>query len=110
MSPQPDHKTSKATIPSVLDHGCERPACADIQQMLHQHQQQMLLSRPPNTTTKGTNTTTVDAKATSSSSNVESRNDTSECPADTRTLGSASWTLLHSMVRVCLQCIVIRFG
>ena len=109
MSPQPDRKTSKATIPSVLDHDCERPACADIQQMFHQHQQQMLSSRPPNTTTKRTNATTVDTK-TSSSSNVESRNDTSECPADTRTLGSASWTLLHSMVRLCLLCIVIRFG
>jgi hypothetical protein len=90
-------------IPSILDdNDCERPACADMQQLLRQQQQQFASNSknknnvtvvPPTSTT----TTNDDTGTTSSKSKIDI--DKSECPANISTLGRASWTLLHSTVR-----------
>lgn len=88
MPSLPDKSSSndKTTIPSVFDHDCERPACADIQQMFHQ------------TTSK--NVKKKDTAEIPSIDNIDeqaTRHDVFECPVDSSTLGRASWTLLHSI-------------
>jgi hypothetical protein len=100
MSPLPDNNNhNKSTIPSVFDHDCERPACGDMQQMFQQQKQQQLLHPTKIKTTGKNNLENLDKKTTSPVSSDETCNDKSECPVDSRTLGRASWTLLHSMVR-----------
>jgi hypothetical protein len=99
MSPLPDNHSTKKSIPSVFDHECERPACADIQQMFQQQQQQQMLN-PSNVKTTSNNLKNTDTTTTTSPVVTdEPKNDRSECPVDSSTLGRASWTLLHSMVR-----------
>jgi hypothetical protein len=109
MSHQPDSNQKSSVqpkIPSAFDHECERPACADIQQMFHQQQQQQMMlnaSPPPkgksiDTGSKNT-VQNSDTRTTSAVVTNETQGDKSECPVDSRTLGRASWTLLHSMVR-----------
>ena len=100
MSSQPDNNKNnrnKPTIPSVFDHDCERPACADVHQMFHQ-QKQKTVAHPLSATGKDT-VNNVDNQPTSVINSHETRKEMSECPLDSRSLGRASWSLLHSMVR-----------
>lgn len=112
MSPPPNNQNTKKNMPSVLlDHDCERPACADIQQMFQQQQQQQQMLNPskvktPNNNLKNTDTTTTATPVVSD----EPKNDKSECPVDSSTLGRSSWTLLHSMVRQRRRYISIHCG
>jgi hypothetical protein len=79
-------------IPSVFDSSdCERPACADMQQMFRQQQQ--LLN-----TTKNAKDSVKSPNEAQANKQVSTDKVMLECPADSATLGRASWTLLHSLV------------
>ena len=104
MSPLPDQTNRKTNIPSVFDHECERPACADMQQMFQQQTQTL-----KQTNTKPASRNSENVETTIASPVVikdEAKRDKLECPVNSSTLGRASWTLLHSMVREYQHCLM----
>jgi hypothetical protein len=64
---------------------CDRPACDDIANMMHQ--------------AASASATTKDGSLTQAATPRKQKLEAKRCPPGIAELGQSSWTLLHSMVR-----------